>query len=63
MSGWLVGLLLAAANLLWIGLFIGGGHLFGAMPFVQKNMKIVILGIIVISVLPLFRKCLRPGWR
>lgn len=39
--------------ILWIGLFIGGGHLFGAMPFVQKNMKIVILGIIVISVLPI----------
>lgn len=38
---------------LWIGLFIGGGYLFGNMPFVQKNMKVVILGIIVISVLPI----------
>jgi len=42
---------------LWIGLFIGGGYLFGNMPFVQKNMKVVILGIIVISVLPIVIEC------
>lgn len=38
---------------LWVGLFIGGGFLFGNMPIVQKNMKIVILGIIIVSVLPI----------
>jgi len=37
---------------LWVGLFIGAGYLFGNMPFVQKNMKVVILGIIVVSALP-----------
>jgi membrane-associated protein len=39
--------------ILWIGLFIGAGHFFGALPFVQKNMKVVILGIIVVSILPI----------
>lgn len=37
----------------WISLFIGGGYLFGNLPFVQSNMKAVILGIIVISILPI----------
>ncbi|MFZ4779012.1 MAG: hypothetical protein ACOYM3_26905, partial [Terrimicrobiaceae bacterium] len=38
---------------LWVGIFVGGGFLFGGLPFVQKNMKLVILGIIVVSVLPI----------
>lgn len=38
---------------LWVGLFVGGGYLFGNLPFVRTNMKLVILGIIVVSVLPM----------
>ncbi len=38
---------------LWVGLFVGGGYLFGGLEVVQKNMKLVILGIIVVSVLPI----------
>jgi len=38
---------------LWVGLFVGAGYLFGGLEIVQKNMKIVILGIIVVSVLPI----------
>jgi len=39
--------------LLWVGLFLGGGYYFGGLEIVQKNMKLVILGIIVVSVLPI----------
>ncbi|HEX8372536.1 MAG TPA: DedA family protein [Chthoniobacterales bacterium] len=42
-----------AGAIIWIGSFIGAGYFFGALPFVQKNMKMVILGIIIVSILPL----------
>ena len=32
---------------------VGGGYYFGGLEIVQKNMKLVILGIIVVSVLPI----------
>lgn len=38
---------------LWVGLFLGAGYYFGGLPLVQKNMKVIILGIIVVSVLPI----------
>lgn len=37
---------------LWIFLFISLGHFFGNLPFVKGNLKIVMVGIIIISVLP-----------
>lgn len=36
----------------WVGLFTYGGYMFGATPLVQKNFKLVILAIIIISILP-----------
>ena len=39
--------------IVWVGLFLGARYFFGALPFVQKNMKVVILGIIIVSVLPI----------
>jgi membrane-associated protein len=38
---------------LWVGIFLGGGYYFGGLEVVQKNMKLVILGIIIVSVLPI----------
>ena len=37
----------------WIYFFIYAGYLFGNQPFVQKNFKLVILAIIILSVLPI----------
>lgn len=39
--------------IIWVVLFVAAGYFFGALPFVQDNMKLVILGIIVVSVLPI----------
>ncbi|WP_205953376.1 DedA family protein [Pantoea stewartii] len=38
--------------LAWVLLFSYAGYLFGDLPVVQENLKLLILGIIVVSVLP-----------
>ena len=38
---------------IWIYFFIYAGFMFGNQPFVQKNFKLVILAIIILSVLPI----------
>ena len=43
----------------WVALFSYGGYFFGSLPFVEKNFKLVILGIIVVSILP----ALFEAWR
>jgi membrane-associated protein len=47
---------------IWIYFFIYAGYLFGAHPFVQKNFKVVILAIIIISVIPMVIETWRV-WR
>lgn len=37
---------------LWVGIFCFAGYFFGDLPFVQQNLKLLLLAIIVISVLP-----------
>ena len=39
-------------GLLWIVSFLVAGYFFARLPWVEKNFKLVILGIIVVSVLP-----------
>ena len=44
---------------LWVGIFCLAGYFFGDFPFVQKNLKILLLAIIVISLLPAAIEVLR----
>ena len=44
---------------IWIGFFIYAGFIFGNQPFVQKNFKLVILAIIILSIVPMVFE----GWR
>lgn len=39
-------------NILWVNLFAFGGYFFGNISYVKNNFTLVILGIIIISVLP-----------
>ncbi len=41
-----------AGALAWVLLFSYAGYLFGDLPVVQENLKLLIVGIIVVSVLP-----------
>lgn len=41
-----------AGSLLWIGLFVLAGYFFGHLPVVRKNLTLVMLVIIIISILP-----------
>ncbi len=48
--------------IVWVGLFVGGGYAFGNLPFVQSNMKIVIFGIILVSIAPIFWELLKAQY-
>lgn len=41
-------------GVLWVGLFIAAGYLFGNLPFVKENFSITVLLIIVASLVPIF---------
>lgn len=40
-------------GLLWVGICTLAGYLFGNIPVVQKNFELAIIGIILVSVLPM----------
>jgi membrane-associated protein len=40
------------AGIVWVGVFIFGGYLFGNIPVVRQNFTLIILAIIVVSMVP-----------
>jgi membrane-associated protein len=44
---------------LWTSLFIFSGYFFGNIPFVRDNFELVIIGIILISVIPMAYEVIR----
>ena len=51
--------------LAWVALLVASGYFFGAIPWVESNLTVVILAIVVASVMPLVAKagCRRWGKR
>lgn len=46
-------------GLLWVGLCVLGGYFFGNLPLVKKNFSLVIIGIIIVSMIPMVVEYLR----
>ncbi len=46
----------------WVSLFTGAGYWFGNIPAVKERFSLVIMGIILVSVLPIAIEMLK-GWR
>ena len=42
-----------AGALLWVGVCVGAGYAFGAVPIVRDNFSLVAIGIVVVSLLPM----------
>ncbi len=47
------GLYNIVGGLLWITIGLGAGYIFGNLPWVEKNFSLVVLGVVVISVIPI----------
>ncbi len=51
-----------AGAVAWVTLFVGAGYFFGTIPWVEKNLTVVMLAIVVASVVPLVLKAGRGYW-
>lgn len=47
----------------WVTLFVFGGYLFGNLPWVKQNLSAILLGIIVLSIMPLVIEFVRARRR
>lgn len=43
----------AAGGAAWVALFLFGGFLFGGLPFVRNNLPLVLVGVIVVTAIPI----------
>ena len=50
-------------TLLWVGGLMGLGYFFGNVPFIKKHLTLMILGIIVLSLLPMIVGIVRHRMR
>jgi membrane-associated protein len=48
-----------AGNILWVVTFSLGGYFFGNIQFIRDNFSLVILGIIIISLIPVFAAAIK----
>lgn len=48
-----------AGGVVWVGGFVGAGYWFGNLPVVKEHFSLVLIGIIVLSVLPLVVELIR----
>lgn len=46
-------------GLVWVGLCLGAGYVFGNVPVVKENFALVALGIVFVSILPMLIEYLR----
>ena len=46
-------------SILWIGIFVAAGYVFGNIPVVKRNFTLVILAIIFVSILPALIEAMR----
>ncbi|MGH9176512.1 MAG: DedA family protein [Vicinamibacterales bacterium] len=47
---------------LWVGICVGAGYLFGNIPVVRENFELVVIGIVAVSVLPILIEVIK-SWR
>lgn len=40
-------------GVLWVVLFVGAGYFFGNIPFVKGNLALIMVGVIIVSLLPI----------
>ena len=48
-----------AGGVAWVGLCVGAGYAFGAVPVVKENFSLVALGIVAVSLIPMVVEFLR----
>ena len=51
-----------AGAILWVGICMGAGYLFGQVPVVKQNFSLVVLGIVAVSTLPVVISVLK-NWK
>jgi membrane-associated protein len=49
----------ATGAAIWVVICVGAGYLWGNLPLVKQNFSLVVLGIVVVSVLPIVFSALR----